>query len=57
MLFDIAFNNQLKPAPPRILPNLNLYINSVGREVLYNLHKYSIAPARPNRSDILLVSI
>ena len=57
MLFDIAFNSQLKPAPPRILPNLNLYINSLGREVLYNLHKYSVAPARPNRSDILLVSI
>lgn len=54
MLFDIAFDNQLKQEPPKIYPNISMYLGYLERETLSMIHQYQNYPPRRTPGIMIL---
>ena len=48
MLFRRAFQNYLKPMPPKIYPRLDAYLRFLNREILSTIERYQNAPPMQN---------
>lgn len=57
MLFDLAFDPQLKLQPPKLYPNINTYLGYLEREMLSMLHRYQNYPCRRTPGIMVLEQV
>ena len=57
MLFDLAFDPQLKLQPPKIFPNISTYLGYLERETLSMIHRYQDYPCRHTPGIMVLEQV